>query len=82
MPEQFLLLAQDTARYNRGLAFFQWGLTGVGIVMIMLGLGLALSKSKDPQKETSPTVRWISFGVCAAIGLGIIGYAWFGFSSL
>jgi multisubunit Na+/H+ antiporter MnhB subunit len=82
MLEQFILLAQNTPRYNRGLAFFQWGITGVGIAIIILGLGLAFSKTKDPQRQTSPTVRWISLGICGVIGLGIIGYAWFGFGSL
>ena len=82
MLEQFILLAQNAARYNRGLTFFQWGLTGVGIAIIILGLGIAFSKAKDPQKQTSPTVRWISLVICGLSGLAIIGYAWLGFDSL
>ena len=82
MLEQFILLAQNTGRYNRGLAFFQWGITGVGVGIIILGLGLAFSRTKDPEKQTSPAVRWISLAICALIGSAIIGYAWLGFDSL
>jgi ATP/ADP translocase len=37
---KIVLLAQDTARYNRGLSFFQWGLTGMGVSVIMVGVAL------------------------------------------
>ena len=79
MLEPILLFAQDVDRYNRGLGYFQWGLTGVGIAIILLGVGLASSKPKDPQQQSSALVRWSSLGICSAIGLGVIAYAWLGF---
>ena len=82
MFEQLIYLAVDTARYNRGLASVQWGLTAVGISIILVGAGLSFSKTKDGERKTSPALRWISMVLCGLIGLGIIAYGWLAFSPL
>jgi hypothetical protein len=80
--KQVVLFALNTARYNRGLSFFQWGLTAFGVGIILVGAGLFFSKAKDAQRQPPPMVRWIAITVCGLIGLGIIGYAWLGFTAL
>jgi len=82
MLPQLILLAQDTARFNRGQSIFQLGLTGVGVAIIIMGAALCFSKPKDPEKATSPAVKWTALGVCGLLGLGIIAYAWLGFSAM
>ncbi len=81
MLEQILLLAQNSARYNRGLLFFKGGLTLTGIAIIGMGFSLAFSKPKDNEPPTSPIAKWLALGICGAAGLGIIGYAWLVFES-
>jgi hypothetical protein len=76
------LLAQDTARYNRGLAFFQWGLTLFGFGLLVVAAGVLFQKPKEEGRELSRTTRQIVAGVLAVVGVGIMGYAWLGFSSL
>ncbi|MBC8873679.1 MAG: hypothetical protein H8E44_29935 [Planctomycetes bacterium] len=73
-----ILLAQQS-RYDRGLSIFQWGLTAVGVAILLAAAGVIFSRSKDPAKQMSPVVKAIAAVVFAALGFGIIGYAWLGF---
>ena len=79
MHELLVLLPQKSARYEGGLAFFKWGLTLAGIGIIVIGAGLLLSKPKDPEKTTSPVVKWLGLAIVASIGCGLIAYAWLAF---
>ena len=75
--EGAVLLAQQ-GRYERGLAFFRWGVTGVGVAILIAALGVFFSKGKDPEKEMAPAMKLVATIVLGAVGLGVIGYAWFG----
>jgi hypothetical protein len=81
MLAELVLLAQDTARYNRGLETFQWGQTASGVGILVMGVGLFFSKG-TADHPTSPVVRWIAFILCGGVGLGIIAYAWLGFAEV
>lgn len=81
MLENIILFAQDTTRYNHGLSYFQWGLTGVGVSIIGLGAILFFAKPKEGASQSSPATRLIALIVCLAIGLGVIGYGWLGFET-
>lgn len=76
MFDQLLVFAQDATRFDQAQTGFRWCLTVVGIGVLMIGVGLIFSKDKDPQKATSPAIRWATSAIAALIGVGIIGYAW------
>lgn len=75
----YLILLAQQSRYERGLSIFQWGLTGVGVAILLTAAGVVFSRSEDPAKQMSPVVKAIVAVVFAALGFGIIGYAWLGF---
>ena len=75
-----VLLAQQD-RFERGQSIFQWGLTmaGAGILMAAIGILFSKSKAKEGAQETPPAVKFLAAAVIAAVGIGLIAYAWLGF---
>ena len=82
MNQRALLAAVDTAWYNRGLSIVQWGVTGVGVAMLLVAAVMLLQKAKPDASPTLVRVQRIVGAVLAVVGVGIIAYAWLGFSSL
>ena len=72
---QLILLAQQD-RFDRGLSMFRWGITLAGVGILVVAVGLMFSKSKGDAKEMSPATKVIAAGIVAAVGLGLIAYAW------
>ena len=76
------LIAQDADRYNRGLQIFQWGVTGVGIAVLVAAAAMLLQKPKPGASSGAVTAQRVVGVVLAVIGLGIVAYAWIGFSPM
>ena len=77
----FVILFAQQKRFDRGQAMFQWGLTmaGTGILIAAVGILFSKSKAKEGAKETPPAVKFLAAAVIAAVGIGLIAYAWLGF---
>ncbi len=73
------LFAIDTPRYDRGLAGFQWGMTLAGVGILVVAAGLLFQKQKEDAPQSSVVAQRVAAAVVAAVGLGVIGYAWIGF---
>lgn len=75
---ELILLAQ-LAQHGVGMRMFKWGVTGVGVAILIAAAGVAFSKPKHPKKEMAPAVKVIAALLFAALGCGIIAYAWLAF---
>lgn len=82
MLEPFTLLAQDIARYNKGLEMFQWGVTLAGVGILGGGIMIFFNKPKKSEKAASLVVQQVVGGIFALFGAVLIAFAWLGFSPM
>jgi hypothetical protein len=69
-------------RFNRGLSIFQWGITLVGVAVLLAAAFALLQRPKQGASRAAHAVQRIAGIGLAILGLGIIAYAWLGFSPM
>ena len=83
MDTTFLVtLALNADRYNSGVRWFQWSVTGVGAGILMCAAGLLFQKPKPGTSATSIRIQKGTGAVLAVIGVGVIVYAWVAHSTV
>ena len=76
------LFAQNADRFNRGLSIFQMGMTGVGVAILIVAAVALFQKPKPDASPSATTAQRVVGIILAAVGVGIIAYAWLGFSPM
>ena len=55
-------------------------MTAVGIAIIVLSAGLCFRRRTSDQTAKSRVIARATFCICSFVGVGVVGYAWFGFA--